>query len=230
MAIDARLLAVALSCVLARVGCDPSCDEPLATAEHETLPTAEQIRPLLPRVTLDDLTLHPNAPNGTASSIFQEHGVLIVRGLSAAYAPRINAAAEAAFARSVELMESGRIAPVQNEEHLVGWVTPDHTLFIPAPAGHVRDKQAMVLALDYLSDASMMQAASDPRLLDVLAAATGWDHIELFGKGQVHSTPPLATRPAARACSLARALSCALSASTRSPSRTPPPSGVSTPR
>ena len=58
---------------------------------------------------------------------------------------------------------------MQNEEHLVGWVTPDHTLFIPAPAGHVRDKQAMVLALDYLSDASMMQAASDPRLLDVLA-------------------------------------------------------------
>lgn len=148
--------------------------------------TASEVRSQLPSVTLADITLPPNAlgTSAAARSIFDKYGVLLVPGLAAAHAPRIRTAADAAFEHSVALLDAGHLQPVQNDAHVVGWVTPDQTLFIPAPEGHVRDKQAMVLALDYHSDAAMLQAATDAALLDVLAAATGWDNIELFGKGQ----------------------------------------------
>lgn len=150
---------------------------------------AASIRPLLPRVTIEDITLQPGS---NASEIFDRFGVLLVRGLSAAHAPAVRAAAETAFAKSLELMSAGLLDPVQNDEHVVGWVTPDQTLFIPAPTGHVRDKQTMVLALDYHSDACMLSAATDPRVLDVLEEALGWKNIELFGKGQCFYKEPIA--------------------------------------
>ena len=135
-------------------------------------------------VTVADITLADDASPGTAKRIFQEHGVLVVRGLNAALAPRISRAADRAFARSVEQLEAGNIEPVQNGDHIIGWVTPDQTLFIPAPEGHVRKLQAMVLALDYFQDAVMLQAATSERTLDVLEEMTDWQSIELFGKGQ----------------------------------------------
>lgn len=50
-------------------------------------------------------------------------------------------------------------------------MTPDGTLFIPAPPGAPRDKQAMVLsAVDYYTSSAMFRAASDPRTLDVVEA------------------------------------------------------------
>jgi phytanoyl-CoA hydroxylase len=135
-------------------------------------------------VTLADITLPPAAPPALARQIFQDHGVLVVPGLVAAQAAKIRAAADAAFEQSLALLAEGRETLVSNDGVQVGWVTPDQTLFIPAPKGHARSKQAMVLALDYYQDASMVQAAADEAVLNVLEAITGWSNIELFGKGQ----------------------------------------------
>lgn len=65
-----------------------------------------------------------------------------------------------------------------------GWVTHDGTLFIPAPEGYFRDKQAMVLGMDYYTSAVMIQAALDTVCLDIVEALIGPD-IELYGKGQI---------------------------------------------
>ena len=147
---------------------------------------AAQLRPRLPQgTTVNDFTLPlEEVTPDRARAIFDEFGVLVVRDLAAAYAPRIRAAAEAAFARSLALLEAGHFEAVINGDHTVGWSTPDQTLFIPAPEGHARSKQAMVLALDYFSDASMLQAATDERTLDIVEALLGSPNIELFGKGQ----------------------------------------------
>ena len=153
----------------------------LATAQ----PTCtDDLRAQLPKATLEDITLPKDADLSAARDIFSRYGVLVVRGLMAEHAPRVRDAATAAFHKSVELMEAGHIEAVQNDDNVVGWVTPDQTLFIPAPEGHVRDRQVMVLALDYQSDASMLQAATEPKVLDLLEAMLGWTRIETFGKGQ----------------------------------------------
>ena len=163
------------------------CDDP--TCDDDNL-TAAALRPRLPPATLDDITL---TPNSSARAIFAKYGALVVRGLAVGHAPIIRDAAESAFEHSVALMEAGHLTPVQNDENFVGWVTPDQTLFIPAPEGHVRPKQAMVLALDYHSDASMLQSATAPRTLDLLGEITGWDHMELFGKGQCFYKEPISS-------------------------------------
>ena len=46
----------------------------------------------------------------------------------------------------------------------------------------MRDRRMMVLALDYQSDASMLQAATEPKVLDLLEAMLGWTRIETFDK------------------------------------------------
>ena len=42
-----------------------------------------------------------------------------------------------------------------------GWVTPDHTLWIPPPKGFPRDKQIMVLACGYKNSAASFASATD---------------------------------------------------------------------
>lgn len=140
----------------------------------------------LPRgITLSDIELPSDAGPGMARQKFEEYGVLLVRGLQRTHAARIAEAAQRAHDQSLALLNAGKLSEVRNGDHVVGWVTPDQTLFIPAPEGHVRDKQAMVLGLDYLQDASMLAAASDSKTLDILEEMTSWRDIELFGKGQL---------------------------------------------
>ena len=137
--------------------------------------TAAKLRPLLPQgVTVEDMTLREGASVAEARRIFDEYGALIVRQLAAAHAPSIRAAADLAFSRSLALLAAGQVEPVENTHdghtHTIGWVSPDQTLFIPAPRGHVREVQAMVLSVDYASDASMLHAATDARTLDIVEA------------------------------------------------------------
>ena len=148
-------------------------------------------------VTLEDIELPQSHKPGDARRIFQKYGVLVVRGLNRAHANVISGAAEAAFNRSLALLESGRLERVDNEQHFLGWITPDQTLFIPAPKGHVRDKQAMVLAVDYYSDAAMLAAAIEPRTLDLIEEISGWNQIELFSKGQCFYKEGVATATSA---------------------------------
>ena len=155
------------------------------SAVGENCSAAEHKASLPLGVTLSDITLPSDAPAGTARRKFEEFGVVLVRGLQQAHASKISEAAHRAHDQSLAMLNAGKLSEVKNGDHVVGWVTPDQTLFIPAPEGHVRDKQAMVLGLDYFQDASMLAAASDSKTLDLLEEMLGWRDIELFGKGQL---------------------------------------------
>mmetsp|Transcript_55058 Transcript_55058/g.141752 ORF Transcript_55058/g.141752 Transcript_55058/m.141752 type:complete len:383 (-) Transcript_55058:64-1212(-) len=170
-----RFLAPLLAAAAATASDDAHCDGPLSMAD--------EVRALRPHLSVANFTVSADDP-GNAAAIVSRFGVLVVRGLLSRHATRIRNASDASFGRSLELMHAGHLTPVTNDDHTIGWVTPDQTLFIPAPDGHVRDKQAMVLALDYFSEASMLAAATDARALDLLERFTGWRNIELFGKGQ----------------------------------------------
>ena len=175
-----------------RVGLLISAIALLAAGEEECVSTmtSARIKEALreQHVTIADIELK-HAPQSkqeldAALKIFEKYGVLLIRGLQKTHAPAIEKASAEAFARSVRLLEAGHITPVQNDDNLVGWITPEQTLFIPAPEGHTRTKQAMVLALDYYSDASALAVATDPVTLDVLEVLLGSPNIETFGKGQ----------------------------------------------
>ena len=150
---------------------------------------AEELKRRLPSPTVADIEMRADQLDlARAKRIYDEHGVLVVRGLNLKYVDEIRGHADDLFAQAVTMLEAGHAEPVVNEidgarQHL-GWATPNGTLFIPAPPGHVRDKQVMVLGLDYYTAASMLRAATDERALDVVGALLGTADIELFGKGQ----------------------------------------------
>lgn len=75
-----------------------------------------------------------------------------------------------------------------------GWTTPNKALLLPAPKGYDRDKQIMVLPIDYRNSAALFQSACDPRVLDIVAAHLGPD-IELFGDGQSLVKEPVGGHP-----------------------------------
>src|SRR3954454_6415507 len=93
-----------------------------------------------------------------AATIYQEHGCLVVRGLMKPYLQELHRDIEATAAQSLSLLEQAR----QVRE---GWVTPDGTLFLPAPPGYARDKQIMVLAVSYQTSAAFFRSAFDPTMV-----------------------------------------------------------------
>ena len=140
---------------------------------------------------LADLELHPSIARTArydifrAKRIFDTYGCVVVRGLNRQYVDEIRAHADATFEQARELMEAGELSEVVNGDQRVGWVTPDQTLWIPAPKGHARSKQVMVLGLDYLMSAAMFAAATDRATLDLVEALLDSPSgVELFSKGQ----------------------------------------------
>ena len=78
---------------------------------------SNDLKGALPKdVTVDDLTLPADAPEGMAQRIFNKYGALIVRGLTASLAPRIREAADAAFERSLGQLAAGKLDKVVNDE------------------------------------------------------------------------------------------------------------------
>lgn len=135
--------------------------------------SADDIKAQLPtNVTIADLELHPPYDVATARRIYDQYGCVIARGLTRAYVDEIREHADCAFEQAVELMQAGAVTEVHNDGCFVGWVTPDQTLFIPAPKGHCRDKQVMVLGLDYYISAAMFRAATDAMTLKLVQAPT----------------------------------------------------------
>ena len=122
-----------------------------------------------------------------AKSIYDEHGVLVVRGLNRKHVKTIKAHADRIFKQSLTLLENGKA-----KEHInpasglsLGYLTPDQTLWIPAePNEKGRDKQVMVLGLDYLNSSALFDAATDNRTLDLVQLFLDDENIELFSKGQ----------------------------------------------
>jgi len=122
-----------------------------------------------------------------AARIYKEHGCLVVRGLMAPYLEAINRDIERAATESIALLDQAKQVPE-------GWVTPNGTLFLPAPANFSRDKQIMVLAVSYFTSAAFLQSAFDPRAIDIVEAILGPD-IELFLNGQCLYKEPVGGHP-----------------------------------
>src|SRR2546425_936298 len=122
-----------------------------------------------------------------AAAIYKEHGCLVVRGLMKPYIPNLY--------RDIEASAAQALAGLDRAERIVeGWRTPDGTLFLPAPPGYHRDKQIMVLAINYHTSGTFVRSAFDEKSLSILEAILGPD-IELFGPGQCLYKEPVGGHP-----------------------------------
>src|SRR5579872_7210255 len=148
---------------------------PVASAEERTATVAD----------LEVFADHMDVQR--AAAIYQEHGCLVVRGLLKDYIEAIHRDIEAAATQAIALVD-------RTQKVTEGWVTPDGTLFLPAPPAFHRDKQIMVLACGYQTSAAFFQSALDSRLLSVVEAIIGPD-IELFLNGQCLYKEPVGGHP-----------------------------------
>lgn len=122
-----------------------------------------------------------------AAEIYDEHGCLVVRGLMNRYLPELQRDIEAAAQTAISLLDQAKQVPE-------GWVTPDGTLFLPAPHHYPRDKQIMVLAVNYYNSGAFFRASFDDRTLDLVEAILG-PNIELFMNGQCLYKEPVGGHP-----------------------------------
>ena len=141
-----------------------------------------------PTITLDALECDAATLDvKQAAATYREHGCLIVRGLLQSHVEVIGRDIDAAARQAIGLLEQARKVPE-------GWVTPDGTLFLPAPEGHTRDKQIMVLACTYRTSGAFFQSAFDTPMLNLIEAILGPD-IELFLDGQCLYKEPAGGHP-----------------------------------
>ena len=122
-----------------------------------------------------------------AADIFEEHGCLVVRGLMKPYIKAIHQDIEAAAVESLSFLDEA-------EQIVEGWRTPNGTLFIPAPSGYTRDKQIMVLAVNYQTSAAFFQSAFDETAADIVEAILG-PNVEIYGNGQCLYKEPVGGHP-----------------------------------
>ena len=122
-----------------------------------------------------------------AASIFEKHGYLVVRGLMKPYIEAIHKDIEAAAVESLALLD-------QAQQIVEGWRTPNGTLFLPAPSGFERDKQIMVLAVNYQTSAAFFHSAFDENTINIVEAILG-PNVEIFGNGQCLYKEPVGGHP-----------------------------------
>lgn len=122
-----------------------------------------------------------------AAALYREHGCLVVRGLMRPYLDDITRDIEATARQSISLLPQARQIPE-------GWVTPDGTLFLPAPANFARDKQIMVLGVRYTTSAAFFRSAFDEKCLELVSAILG-PNVELFLDGQCLYKEPVGGHP-----------------------------------
>lgn len=122
-----------------------------------------------------------------AAAIYQEHGCLVVRGLSLPYVEAVRRDIEATFQQSLALLHEAK-------KTTEGWSTPNGALFLPAPPNFVRDKQIMVLPLSYLTSGAFLQSALDRKAVDLVEAILG-PNVELFDMGQSLYKEPVGGHP-----------------------------------
>jgi phytanoyl-CoA hydroxylase len=123
-----------------------------------------------------------------AAAIFNEYGCLAVRGLMKPYLADITRDIARIAATAISLLPQAREVPG------IGWTTPDDTLWLPAPAHYSRDKQIMVLGLNYKTSAAFFRSGLDERLLDIVEAILG-PNIEMFLNGQSLYKEPVGGHP-----------------------------------
>jgi phytanoyl-CoA hydroxylase len=141
----------------------------MTTAAGSFTPSASTVA----EIELDARGLDPRL----AAAIYAEHGCLVVRGLMRPYVEAVRADIAAAAAEAIAALP-------QAQKIDTGWVTPDGTLHLPAPAHFGRAQQIMVLAVEYRTSAALFGSALDPTMLDICERILGPD-LELFMDGQV---------------------------------------------
>lgn len=140
------------------------------------------------KATIEDIEMSVDALDAEkASNIFDEHGCLVVRGLMKPYIERIHQDIEAAATESLALLDEA-------QQIVEGWRTPNGTLFIPAPAGYDRDKQIMVLAINYQTSGAFFHSAFDENAIKIVEAILG-PNVEIFGNGQCLYKEPVGGHP-----------------------------------
>ncbi len=132
-------------------------------------------------VSIDDLNI------AQAAAIYRKHGCLVVQGLMKPYIADMARDIDATVQQSIALLDKA-------ERRAEGWVSPNGSLFIPAPEGYQRDKQIMTVGINYLTSAAFLRAAMDDTALDILEAILG-PNIELFGNGQSLVKEPVGGHP-----------------------------------
>ena len=136
-------------------------------------------------VTAEDLDIKQ------AVSIYNKYGCLVVRGLNIPYVQSIYQDAISAAEQAIYLLPQAERIPA-------GWQTPEGTLFIPVSAEYRaklgRDRQIMVLGINYLNSGAMTRAAMDEKCLDIVEGILG-PNIELFGNGQCFFKEPAGGNP-----------------------------------
>jgi hypothetical protein len=141
-----------------------------------------------PAVTAEDIEVFADRLDvRKAAEIYKAHGCLVVRGLMSAYVEELQRDIEAAAAQAISLLD-------QAKRVTEGWVTPDGTLFLPAPPNYPRDKQIMVLAVNYYNSGAFFRASFDDRAMDIVEAILG-PNVEIFMNGQCLYKEPVGGHP-----------------------------------
>lgn len=148
----------------------------MATQVLEPQTTANELS-----VSIDDLNI------AQAAAIYRKHGCLVVQGLMKPYIADMARDIDATVQQSIALLDKA-------ERRAEGWVSPNGSLFIPAPEGYQRDKQIMTVGINYLTSAAFLRAAMDDTALDILEVILG-PNIELFGNGQSLVKEPVGGHP-----------------------------------
>lgn len=139
-------------------------------------------------VTIQDISVDADHLDvAAAARIYQEHGCLVVRGLMRQYVPAIRRDILARTELAISLLP-------QAKKVVEGWVTPDGTLFLPAPKHFPREQQVMVVSTNYRNSGAFFTSALDSRTLDLTEAVLG-PNIELFMDGQVLVKEPVGGHP-----------------------------------
>ena len=139
-------------------------------------------------VAVEDIEVFANNLNPQAAAeTFKKHGALVVRGLMKPYIDEIHRDIEAAATESIVSLDCA-------EKIVEGWRTPNGTLFLPAPTGYSRDKQIMVLAINYFTSAAFFRSALDDRAIDIVEAILG-ENVEVYGQGQCLYKEPVGGHP-----------------------------------
>lgn len=140
------------------------------------------------KITVEDIEMSvDNLDFQKAAGIFEQHGCLVVRGLMNPYIKQLHKDIEAAAAESLALLD-------QAQQIVEGWRTPNGTLFIPAPQGYDRDKQIMVLSINYQTSAAFFRSAFDENAVSIVEAILG-QNVEIFGNGQCLYKEPVGGHP-----------------------------------
>ena len=143
---------------------------------------------LEPQINAEELSISICDLNiAQAAAIYRQHGCLVVRGLMKPYIADMARDIAATVQQSIALLDKAERRPE-------GWVSPNGSLFIPAPEGYQRDKQIMTVGINYLTSAAFLRAAMDATALDILEAILG-PNIELFGNGQSLVKEPVGGHP-----------------------------------